>query len=98
MRGIWISTRWSIVAPGASWRVDSDRMPAQPRRQTTAAVEMPAPWKPQTGFHRALEISQRTRDSHIPTSRFLCVFMTRSARHATDDVTHEVTARQTTVS
>ena len=24
-------------------------------------------WKPQSGFHRALEISLRTRDSHIPT-------------------------------
>ena len=39
--------------------------------QTDTAVEMPAPWKPQTGFHRALEISRRTRDSHIPTSRLL---------------------------
>jgi hypothetical protein len=37
--------------------------------QTDAAVEMPAPWKPQTGFHRALEISPRARDSHISTSR-----------------------------
>ena len=26
-------------------------------------------WKPQNGFHRDLEISHRTRDSHIPTSR-----------------------------
>jgi hypothetical protein len=32
------------------------------------AVEMSAPWKPQNGFHRALEISQRTRDSHISTA------------------------------
>ena len=33
-----------------------------------AAVEMAAPWKPKTGFHRALEISRRARDSHIPTA------------------------------
>jgi len=33
------------------------------------AVEMTSLWKPQNGFHRDLEISHRTRDSHIPTSR-----------------------------
>ena len=33
-----------------------------------AAMEMPALWKPQNGFHSALEISHRTRDSHIPTA------------------------------
>ena len=32
------------------------------------AVEMTSLWKPQNGFHRNLEISQRTRDSHIPTA------------------------------
>src|SRR5687768_15035198 len=26
-------------------------------------------WKPKNGFHSDLEISHRTRDSHIPTSR-----------------------------
>ena len=26
-------------------------------------------WKPQNGFHRDLEISHSTRDSHIPTAR-----------------------------
>jgi hypothetical protein len=31
-------------------------------------MEMPAPWKPQNGFHRALEISHSTRDSHISTA------------------------------
>ena len=34
----------------------------------TPAMEMPALWKPQNGFHSALEISPRTRDSHIPTA------------------------------
>jgi hypothetical protein len=35
-----------------------------------AAVEMTLLWKSQNDFHRSLEISH-TRDSHIPTSRFL---------------------------
>jgi len=32
------------------------------------AVEMTSLWKPQTGSHKDLEISHRTRDSHIPTA------------------------------
>jgi hypothetical protein len=36
------------------------------------AVEMSPPWKSQNDFHRGLEISHRTRDSHIPTSRLSC--------------------------
>jgi hypothetical protein len=37
------------------------------------AVEMTRAWKSQNDFHTRLEISHRTRDSHIPTaaSRFL---------------------------
>src|SRR5436190_14070282 len=31
-------------------------------------MEMPRLWKSQTDFHRRLEISPRTRDSHIPTA------------------------------
>jgi hypothetical protein len=31
-------------------------------------MEMPALWKPQNGFHSALEISHTTRDFHIPTA------------------------------
>ena len=31
-------------------------------------MEMPARWKPQNGFHSALEISHSTRDSHISTA------------------------------
>ena len=34
------------------------------------AVDMPPPWKSQNDFHRSLEISHRTRDSHIPTAAF----------------------------
>ena len=33
-----------------------------------AAVEMSRPWKSQNDFHSHLEISHRTRDSHIPTA------------------------------
>mgnify|MGYP001609412803 CR=1 FL=1 len=32
------------------------------------AMEMTSLWKPKSGFHRDLEISHRTRDSHIPTA------------------------------
>jgi hypothetical protein len=32
----------------------------------------------QNDFHRSLEISHRTRDSHIPTSRFLFLQMRRT--------------------
>ena len=42
----------------------TDRMSAA----AAAAVEMPLPWKSQNDFHRSLEISPRTRDSHIPTA------------------------------
>ena len=31
-------------------------------------MEMPLLWKSQTDFHNSLEISHRTRDSHIPTA------------------------------
>ena len=41
------------------------------------AVEMTSPWKPKSGFHRDLEISQKARDSHIPTSRSSCMQRTR---------------------
>jgi hypothetical protein len=32
-------------------------------------MEMASLWKPQNGSHRDLEISPRTRDSHIATAR-----------------------------
>ena len=43
----------------------------QPTRSRDTAVEMGRPWKSQNDFHRRLEISHSTRDSHIPTSRLL---------------------------
>jgi len=61
------------------------------------AVEMSAPWKPQNGFHRALEISHRTRDSHIPTADHFLVSQDdddeEKERH-----TSRMTARQMTAS
>ena len=39
-------------------------------RRRSAAVEMPRPWKSQNDFHRRLEISHSTRDSHIPTADY----------------------------
>ena len=38
-----------------------------------AAVEMTHLWKSKNDSHTCLEISHRTRDSHIPTSRFRLV-------------------------
>jgi hypothetical protein len=44
---------------------------ARSRRVTAnTAVEMTPLWKSQDDFHRRLQISQRTRDSHIPTPNF----------------------------
>src|SRR6267143_3843047 len=48
-------------------RVGLDR----PRALAKTAMEMPSLWKPQNGFHSDLEISPRTRDSHIPTAEVL---------------------------
>jgi hypothetical protein len=98
MRGSWRSARGPIVAPGASWRLDRERTGPNDRRESQTAVEMPAPWKPQTGFHRALEISQRARDSHIPTSRSWFVLRREEQEEQPMNVTLGVTARQTTVS
>jgi hypothetical protein len=44
------------------------------------AVEMTSLWKPQNGFHRDLEISPRTRDSHIPTAECFFFFLERRKR------------------
>ena len=38
------------------------------KEPTKTAVEMTFLWKPQNGFHRNLQISHTTRDSHIPTA------------------------------
>ena len=42
------------------------------KRQIDAAMEMTRLWKSQNDFHSRLEISHRTRDSHIPTADHRC--------------------------
>ena len=43
------------------------------RNESDAAMEMTRLWKSQNDFHSRLEISPRTRDSHIPTADHRCV-------------------------
>jgi hypothetical protein len=50
-------------------------------------MEMPAPWKPQNGFHSALEISHTTRDSHIPTADHFWSHK-KETKRKTYDVSH----------
>ena len=61
-----------IAPPGASSEVELNQIDRVSGATTDTAVEMPVPWKSQNDFHRPLEISHRTRDSHISTadSRF----------------------------
>jgi hypothetical protein len=63
----------AIVAPGASYAVARHPVARDPGGRGTPAVEMAALWKPQNGFHSALEISHTTRDSHIPTADHSCL-------------------------
>ena len=62
-------------APGSTIdtpaRVQHPPFSARSRATAKTAVEMTSLWKPQNGFHRDLEISPRTRDSHIPTAESL---------------------------
>jgi hypothetical protein len=67
-RGSPIPPQAAIVAPGASYAVARNPIACDHRTHGKPAMEMPALWKPQNGFHSALEISHRTRDSHIPTA------------------------------
>jgi hypothetical protein len=53
---------------GLPTRSRAPRSPVITAPTGNRAMEMPALWKPQNGFHSALEISPRTRDSHIPTA------------------------------
>ena len=67
-RGSQIPPQDAIVAPGASYAVARNPIACDQGAHGKAAMEMPARWKPQNGFHSALEISHTTRDSHIPTA------------------------------
>jgi len=67
-RGSQIPPQDAIVAPGASYAVVRNPIARDHGAHGKPAMEMPALWKPQNGFHSALEISHTTRDSHIPTA------------------------------
>lgn len=67
-RGSQIPPQDAIVAPGASYAVARNPIARDHGAHGKPAMEMPALWKPQNGFHSALEISHTTRDSHIPTA------------------------------
>ena len=59
-----------ITHPAASSTVEVGCGNSDLAHTWAAAVEMPVPWKSQNDFHRTVEISHSTRDSHISTSRF----------------------------
>ena len=63
-----IPDRDPTARPRASGAVELARIGGVSFQTLDAAVEMPVPWKSQNDFHRTLEISHRTRDSHIPTA------------------------------
>ncbi len=74
-RGSEIATPTPIGRPAATGTVELTTIRSQTRRlallEPYTAVEMTRPWKSQNDFHTRLEISHRTRDSHIPTAAAL---------------------------
>ena len=77
----------AIVAPGASYAVARNPIARDQGAHGKPAMEMPALWKPQNGFHSALEISHTTRDSHIPTADYF-VFHKKTTKRKTYDMRH----------
>jgi hypothetical protein len=77
---------------GAGDRRSDDRQPrgwpaGWPRHAVAkTAVEMTSLRKPQPGSHRDLEISQRTRDSHIPTADHVVDASRRKKRRAKTEI------------
>jgi len=71
-RGSEIPTPTPIGRPAATGTVELKTVRAQTGRlalpEPYTAVEMTRAWKSQNDFHTRLEISHRTRDSHIPTA------------------------------
>jgi hypothetical protein len=79
----------AIVAPGASYAVVRNPIARDHGAHEKPAMEMPALWKPQNGFHSALEISHTTRDSHIPTAdHFLSHKTKKKKKKKTYDMRH----------
>ena len=73
--------------PGASYAVARNPIARDHGAHGKPAMEMSALWKPQNGFHSALEISHTTRDSHIPTADHLLCHKKKTKRK-TDDRRH----------
>jgi hypothetical protein len=67
-RGSQIPDAQAITSPAASCPVELDDVAPVIPVGLPPAMEMPVPWKSQNDFHRTLEISHGTRDSHTPTS------------------------------
>jgi hypothetical protein len=82
---------------GLPTRSRATRSPRDHDANGKPAMEMPALWKPQNGFHSALEISHTTRDFHIPTADHFVSHKKKTTRKTYDMryVTHGATARQT---
>ena len=78
-----------------AWGILRGRGPPDHGDHGQTAVEMPAPWKPQNGFHSALEISHKTRDSHIPTADYLFVSQEKDDEERDARPASRTTARQT---
>jgi hypothetical protein len=70
-RGSEIPTTAPIARPAVTGAVELAHSDAPGSPEPTTAVEMPRAWKSQNDFHTRLEISHRTRDSHIPTAASL---------------------------
>ena len=72
-RGSEIPTPTPIGRPAATGTVELKTVRAQTGRlalpEPYTAVEMTRAWKSQNDSHTRLEISHRTRDSHIPTAK-----------------------------
>jgi len=80
-------SRWNAMTstPNAAPTVAGavDLVPVAPLTPETA-VEMTRPWTAQTDFHRRLEISHSTRDSHISTAASFYRRMRIDARRTTN--------------
>jgi len=63
-----IPTSDPIARPGASGTVELNHITPRVGAHAGTAAEMSVPWKSQNDFHRPLEISHSTRDSHISTA------------------------------
>ena len=69
-----------IARPAAAGTVELATPARESARPPKTAVEMARLWKPQNDFHSRLEISHRTRDSHIPTAACLISIRTKTKK------------------